>query len=170
MLKGGRVFRPDKNDPLFCGFALAYFFATWGNDDFQRPQRRKSTEKWGIFIMPPTSLGGITTENILTWTAHHSRAHKTPRHARHLGLSSTQFVDKRWGNLSTGTLPVVAAMHRARCHVASISRAARREAIRRSRSARRRIQRLARKRVVTHGRRTVLRLRSRLTRRRPRSA
>ena len=34
LLKDGRVFSSDKNDPLFCGFTLAYFFATWGNVDF----------------------------------------------------------------------------------------------------------------------------------------
>ena len=42
----------DKNDPLFCGFAMAYFFATWGNTDYWRLQRRKSTEKWVVFITP----------------------------------------------------------------------------------------------------------------------
>ena len=38
----------------------------------------------------------------ITWTAHHSGAHKNPRHARHLGFSNARNVDKRWGNLSTG--------------------------------------------------------------------
>ena len=30
--------RDDKNDPLFCGFTVVYFFATWENLDFSRPQ------------------------------------------------------------------------------------------------------------------------------------
>ena len=68
---------------------------------FLRRQRGKSTEKWVVFITPHTSLGGSASGNILTWTAHHSRAHKNPRHARHLGFSNARNVDKRWGNLST---------------------------------------------------------------------
>ena len=67
----------DKNDPLFCGFTLAYFFANWENAGFQRRQRRKSTEKWVVFIMPPTSLGDIASENPSTRIAHRSRTQKT---------------------------------------------------------------------------------------------
>ena len=93
-MKGGRVSRPDKNDPFFCGFALAYFFTTWENADFQRPQRRKSTEKWVVFIMPPASLGGIASENILTWTAHHSGAHKNPRYTGHHGFLMLEMLTK----------------------------------------------------------------------------
>ena len=76
-VEGSIVSCSDKNDPLFCGFTMAYFFATWRNGDFRRPQRGKSTEKWVVFIMPPTSLGGIASENILTWTAYRSGEHKT---------------------------------------------------------------------------------------------
>ena len=52
--------------------------------------------------MPPTSLGSITPGKDASRTAHHSGAHKNPRHGRHLGFSNARNVDKRWGNLSTG--------------------------------------------------------------------
>ena len=55
----------DKNDPLFCGFAMTYFFATWENAGFQRRQRRKPTEKWVVFIIDATSLGGIVAKKHL---------------------------------------------------------------------------------------------------------
>ena len=41
----------DKNDPLFCGFAEANFFATWGNARFSSSYVQKSTEKYPVFII-----------------------------------------------------------------------------------------------------------------------
>ena len=41
----------DKNDPLFCGFAEANFFATWGNARLSRDLEQKSTEKYTVFII-----------------------------------------------------------------------------------------------------------------------
>ena len=41
----------DKNDPLFCGFAEANFFATWENARFSRDFEQKSTEKYPVFII-----------------------------------------------------------------------------------------------------------------------
>ncbi len=41
----------DKNDPLFCGFAEANFFATWGNAHFSFHPAPKSTEKYPVFII-----------------------------------------------------------------------------------------------------------------------
>ena len=74
----------DKNDPLFCGFTIAYFFATWGNVDFCDGKEEKSTEKWVVFIMPPTLLGGTTSETMqlgctdrivdkIKWLSQHSK-------------------------------------------------------------------------------------------------
>ena len=41
----------DKKRVLFCGFAEANFFVTWGNAENRCSRSQKSTEKWGVFIM-----------------------------------------------------------------------------------------------------------------------
>ena len=48
--ESGILWLHDKNDPLFCGFAAANFFATWGNARFSRDFEQKSTEKYPVFI------------------------------------------------------------------------------------------------------------------------
>ena len=84
--ESGILWSHDKNDPLFCGFAEANFFATWENARFSRDFEQKSTEKYPVFIIgrlpAPSPPAAPTTRHLphpfATTTGFFRRSYRQP--------------------------------------------------------------------------------------------